>query len=360
MRPLARRELAALRQVWVRWPEEYQQPGAHWAADQLLSGLRQVGVPVEVAHVDQPPEVVVFELLVEGRSELVAFDYEDLPEVAEDVAARVLLYFKQQYAIEGYDRPNVLPGGYRPASNALYRFLPVLRAVRSLQSFRYDVYCRFGLKWGGQEIRQEAHRLLSERTDFRYEGNLFRYPGGPDKVPYHKYLFEIPRAKVCVDMPGKGDFCTRLVDYLAVGACVVKPPPRARLPVQLVDGVHVVYCAPDLSDLADVCAQLVHDDQQRESIARNAREYFDRHLDRGRLAQRYVDEITDALGASGRLVRQHDPKHAANRQPRPIRSTRPLALLLATALLILLTLVALPEAFGDRPYDPRPSRALHL
>ena len=73
MRPRARRELAALRQLWVRWPEEYQQPGAHWAADQLLSGLRQVGVPVEVAHVDQPPEVVVFELLVEGRPELVAF-----------------------------------------------------------------------------------------------------------------------------------------------------------------------------------------------------------------------------------------------------------------------------------------------
>jgi hypothetical protein len=31
------------------------------------------------------------------------------------------------------------------------------------------------------------------------------------------------------------------------------------------------------------------------------------------------------------------------------------------ALLVLVTLVALPEALGDRPYDPRPSRVLgHL
>src|SRR5262249_11473417 len=87
---------------------------------------------------------------------------------------------------------------------------------------------------------------------------------------------------------------------LAVGACVVKPAPRSRLPVRLVDGVHVVYCADDLSDLGDVSAQLARDEETREAIARNARDFFDRYPHRRQLAQRYVDLITDARGEAPR------------------------------------------------------------
>jgi hypothetical protein len=36
----------------------------------------------------------------------------------------------------------------------------------------------------------------------RYEGSLFKYDGGPDNVPYRRYLFEVAHAKVCVDLPG--------------------------------------------------------------------------------------------------------------------------------------------------------------
>jgi hypothetical protein len=37
-----------------------------------------------------------------------------------------------------------------------------------------------------------------------------------------------------------------------------------------------------------------------------------------------------------------------------------LRIALTAALVLLLVLVALPEALGDRPYDPRPSRVEHL
>ena len=186
-------------------------------------------------------------------------------------------------------------------------------------------------------------------------------------MPYRKYLFEIPRAKVCVDMPGGGDLCTRLIDYLAVGSCIVKPPPSSRLPIRPMDGIHVVYCASDLSDLGDVCAQLIRDDEEREAIARNARDFFDRYLHRRQLADRYLSAITDAQAASERHARpghrQGDlvtdrphatAAHAAARVPRPGNA---LARTLAVALVILVTLVALPEALGDRPYYLRPSRA---
>jgi Glycosyl transferases group 1 len=365
---LRRSDRALPQYLSVGWPSDYTQPGSHFPAGQILAGLRQLGVPVEFTEVPQThlDNLVLIRIGSGEESDLVAFDHDDSPEIEQDVASRVLVYFKQQYAIAGYNRSNVVPAGYTTANNLIYRYLPLLRTIRSLGRFRYDVYCRFGLQWGGQEIRQQAHELLSARTDFRYEGSLFRYAGGPEKVPYRKYLFEIPRAKVCVDMPGAGDFCTRLIDYLAVGACVVKPPPQSRLPVELVDGVHVVYCQSDLSDLGDVCAQLVRDEETRESIAHNARDFFDRHLHRRQLVERYVDEITHAQAGAARALSIAETRAVAKRRyataARPAvirRSSGQLArTTVMAALVILLTLIALPEALGDRPFDPRPTRVL--
>jgi hypothetical protein len=345
----------------VEWPRDYPNPGSHWSADQILDGFRELGVDVERADIPQATGsfVVVFRVVVGGRAELVAFDHADRPEVDDHIVGRVLVYFKQQYRSGGYEQPNVVPAGYTPANAALYRYLPLLRAIRRSRRFRWDVYCRFGMRYGGQELRRRAHELLSARHDLTYEGSLFRYPGGPDKVPYRRYLFEIPRAKVCVDMPGAGDFTTRLVDYLAIGACVVKPPPRARLPIRLIDGVHVVCCAPDLSDLGDVCAELVRDDETREEIARNARKFFDRYLHRRQVASRFLDTVTDLRAGTperGRTARR--PITSARAASRPVYiAARYGATAVAAATLLF---VGLPEALGDRPYDPHPSTVVHV
>ena len=149
------------------------------------SALRRPGGarPVRRARRDpQPLETVVLFRVVGGdESELIAFDQDDSQEIAADIAERVLVYFKQQYANEGYRQPNVVPAGYMPANKVVYRYLPLLRAIRSLRAFRYDAYGRFGLRYGGQELRRRAHEVLSSRTDIRYEGSLFRYPGGPKR-----------------------------------------------------------------------------------------------------------------------------------------------------------------------------------
>ncbi|HXY84304.1 MAG TPA: glycosyltransferase [Gaiellaceae bacterium] len=160
-------------------------------------------------------------------------------------------------------------------------------------------------------------------------------------------------------MPGGGDLCNRLVDYLAVGGCVVNPPPRVRLPVPLVDDVHLVHCRRDLSDLGDVCAQLVADDARREEIARNACRFFDRHLDRRRLAGYYLSQI-------------HIPRQVGSLRVHRFRTglstRRPRQLLtgaFALVLLLLLLFVVLPESLGDWPYntigrDTRSARNTHV
>jgi len=295
-------ESELVRHAVIGWPREHPAPGTHFWADQVVAGLRANGARVEFRAIEQEREHENFILLAEfgaGRERhLIAFDPGDFPHIDEAVARRALVYFKLQYARSGYDQPNVVPGGYLLANNRAYRYLPLVRAIRSRRRFRYDVYGRFGLLYGGADVRRRAVELLSARDDLRHEVSLFKYPGGPAKTPYRTSLFEIARAKVCVDMPGAGDLCTRLIDYMAVGACVVGPPPGVRLPIPLVDGVHIVHCAPDLSDLGDICAELVGHEDERERIARCARDYFDRHLHRRKLASYYLRQIVRAALAT--------------------------------------------------------------
>jgi hypothetical protein len=298
--------LAARDGLTIRWPIVEPGPGKHFWDAQLLAGLRAAGAQIEFRELPQPfgTRVLLAQVVGAGTAvaDEIAVDTHDSSEIVDEAAERALVYFKFQYADSGYANAKVAPGGYTLANNSAYRYLPLLRALRSLRRFSFDVYGRFGLDRGSAELRRAAVELLSSRTDFQFEGSLFRYPGGPAKMPYRRYLFELARAKVCVDLPGGGDLCTRLVDALAIGACVVGPPHRARLPVPLVDGTHVVRCLPDLSDLADVCAELVDDDEARERIGRNARDYFDRHLHRHRLGEYYLSRLAVARRARAESV----------------------------------------------------------
>jgi hypothetical protein len=112
-------------------------------------------------------------------------------------------------------------------------------------------------------------------------------------------------------MPNGGDLTMRLVDCLAVGACVVRPRMKVRLPVPLVGGEHVVFCERDLSDLGDTCARLVADGRERERIARGGRDYFDRYLHRRQLGAYYLHEIHRAWASGGAEPRQERSAPAA-------------------------------------------------
>jgi hypothetical protein len=138
-----------------------------------------------------------------------------------------------QYANAGYGDPNIVPGGF-VSYPALYEFLPHVRA-RGSGGSKFDVYGRFGKEFG-VEIRGSAIEKLKAQR-------LFRYTGTWDTVRYSRSIMEVAQSKVCVDLPGQGAFCFRLVDYLAVGACIIAYPHANRLPVPLVHGQHIVYTA---------------------------------------------------------------------------------------------------------------------
>ena len=275
--------------VVLRWPARYAWPPSSIYVDPLRTGLSRL-VRIEPAEIPQPYRgVVMLEATVDGRRHDIAVDYGDDPELQTEAVARSSLYFKMQFLDEGYGHGTVVPGGFVPASQSVYRYLAPLRALRDEPRFAADVYGRFRLS-DRVDVRRRAVEMLSEQSRFSYRGD-------DGLVLYTRHLRDIALARVCLDLPGLSPICFRLIDYLAVGACVVGPRPRTRLHVPLEEGRHVTYVPDDVEGLVDACAALVADEATRERRCRETSEFFDRYLHRDQLAGYYLRTLLDTLAS---------------------------------------------------------------
>jgi hypothetical protein len=273
-----------LQRLRVFWPTTYEWPPAHGWVINLLAGLRR-HVRVEPADIPQPyPGIVLVQFLSDGQPQDVVIDCSDyLDYINAEALDRAVVYFKMQFRKGGYGEDRIVPGGYPNNSRHLYKYLTKLRSIRDRAAPIFDVYGRFGLSYA-TEIRTKAVGLLSAQS-------LFRYEGGTKIVRYGQFLREVARAKVGIDLPGNGDFTFRLVDYLAIGVCIIGPPHRTEFPIPLVDREQIIHCAPDLSDLVRLCQQYLEDDDARQRVAHNARDYFDRFLHCDQLASYYLQRF---------------------------------------------------------------------
>jgi hypothetical protein len=265
----------------VRWPTTYEHARAGSRLERILRDPLATLVRTVPAQIPQPHQgIVVIRVEIAGSTHDVVIDYWDYTHINEDAERQCSLYFKVNHRREGYASKKVVPGGYFQPRPQLLRFLHRLRSLRERRDFSFDVYGRFSLQFA-PEIRSAAVDLLLHQQRFRYAGGL-------KKVRYTEYLREVARAKVAVDLPGNGPFCYRLIDYLAIGTCVVARRHDAVLHVPLVDRQHIVYAEPDLSDLVELCDYYVRHDDEREAIARQSRVFFDRYLAWRQLAAYYL------------------------------------------------------------------------
>jgi len=230
----------------------------------------------------------LFEICSPTKTLSIALDYHDLPAVNAECLEQVALYFKMQHRRSGYDDPKILPGGYIGSRESLYRYYCRLRALRQC-GLKSDVYGRFGMRFSA-EIRRRAIDILQHQTQFKFTG-------GTSLALYMQSLREAAQSRVCIDMPGNGSFCHRLVDYLAIGCCVVAPRHSSIMYPELRDREHIVYCRDDLADLAELCAYYVENDEARETVSANAARFFDENLHPKQLAGYYLRMFHERLGA---------------------------------------------------------------
>ncbi|RMF62357.1 MAG: glycosyltransferase family 1 protein [Cyanobacteria bacterium J069] len=274
------------KRIRLFWPSEYPWPLTHKWVFPLLSEFQR-NFSVSFKSMPAYENAIFIEVEVDGKIYPIAIDAFDKVEINEYCAAQVMVYFKMQYSTEHYSANNVVPGGFIPAYSNIYLYLEQARSLRDQKAYLYDAYGRFGGRFA-KDIRGQAVEKLSTQTNFLYQGGIGR-------VSYKDSLFEVARSKVCVDLPGYGPLCFRLIDYLAVGACIIAYPHKARLPVPLTPGENIIYCKEDLSDLNDLCEFYINNSKEREAIAQSARAYFDAHLSRPRLASYYINTILELI-----------------------------------------------------------------
>ena len=280
-------DVSRLAECKVVWPINYQWgPAAKWF-EQIRRGL---GRFVEIDRQDVPQRsgtVLTFDVLDGDRTVPVLVDIADSPAVGKVDPASAQLYFKLQCDENGYDHANVIPGGYVPNSPDIHLYLPRLRELSDRHSPLFDVYGRFGTGFAS-EVRVKALQALSEQRRFQFEG-------GSRRIRYSRFLSEVSRSSVAIDLPGNGPFCFRLVDYFGVGSCVVARRHGTILHAPVEDMVQLVYVEDDLSNLVSVCEGLLAAPGLRRDLVNASRDFFDRYLHSDQLAAYYLNQIFASL-----------------------------------------------------------------
>ncbi len=283
--------------VSVTWPVLPRRDVFAGWLESVRRGL-EAHVTVSTAEFEQPRSgIIMFGVRVGGTNYHVALDCNDTSTVDGELASRVPLYFKLQHSLQSYPHTSVVPGGYIVGQFQLYNYLERLRRLRDTRAPLHEVYGRFGKR--DVPIRRAMVEELQRQRRFGYRG-------GFGTVLYVESMVEIARSRVCFDAPGRGSFCLRLCDYLAVGSCIVAMPHQNRLHVPLVDGEHLAYTRADGRDLVDVCASLLEDESARNGLIRRSREYFDRYLEPRQLGAYYIatalePRVPHDVGGFGRL-----------------------------------------------------------
>lgn len=276
----------ALKDLTIRWPREYAWKPRGILGEQVRHALMRF-LPVELADIPQPYQGVVnAEIVRGGRTYRVMWETSDYADLNETAYADADLYFKMEYAKEGYgQRDRLFPAGYVSADKALYTYLPRLRQARDHQPPLWEVYGRYGLS---MEKRRKALEILRS-------AKAFTFYGGEGKVRYSAYLREVARARICIDLPSMSSITFRCIDLLAVGSCIVGPPHTNQLLKPMQDGVHVTYCRPDYEDLEAVCAGLLADEPRRRRLEQASRDFFDRYVHRDQQASFWLQTAVTAL-----------------------------------------------------------------
>lgn len=269
-----------LRSIRVDWPSQYGGKSVGKWVDPYKEGLSSL-VSVRETAISQPHTgITLFRINTPSALHTLALDYQDAPVIVESALDDVSIYFKMQYNPSHADSSRIRPGGFVPGDPQIYKYIKKLRRIRQTQPLSYEVYGRFG-----SDFQFDLRRRVTEKLD---QDSRFDFEGGVNRISYIRYLEEVARSKVCIDLPGNGEFCFRLFDYLSIGSCVITWRQKNKLPVNPENGINIVSADESLDRMRELCLYFVRNDSAREQMANNASEYFDRYLHRRQLAAYFL------------------------------------------------------------------------
>ena len=131
--------------------------------------------------------------------------------------------------------------------------------------------------WGRQwpPVREKALKILSGRYDCDTNGTILNQDFSTYKRKGKFYLEELAACKIVLNFRGGGWDTMRYWETPAVGSFMISQRPKISIPNNFEEGKHVVWCDDSLDDLIDKIDYYLQRPEERERMARNAKEHLE-------------------------------------------------------------------------------------
>lgn len=155
------------------------------------------------------------------------------------------------------------------------------------------------------QIHQQRYRLIkllrkefpnrflggfvpSQVVHERYEDALTNVPTAPEE-----YLNAVKKAGIVIYTRGLVNSpAWKMAEYLSQGKVIIAEPITAELPQPLIDGKELLYFHND-TELIETIRRVSEDAALRESLSRNARAYFEKHVHPVQNVKRILELMLD-------------------------------------------------------------------
>jgi hypothetical protein len=157
--------------------------------------------------------------------------------------------------------------------------------------FKYDVSF-----WAVEShpIRSAAFDALDGHFDCRENGTVRNQVFRKHQRRGRRYLEELKSCRIVLNFRGVGWDTLRYWEAPGLGRCMISQRPNIRIPDNFREGKEIVYCKDTLSDMIELCSYYLAHEEERETIARNARAFArERHSNTARA--RYLLAIMTSI-----------------------------------------------------------------
>ena len=267
----------------------------------VMKGFEDVGVPLvlsrKLTNMAIDSEVYPFDIVYRDKIYHVFFDITSATDkMHPEFMDGKNFYFKVHTKKEDLGK---FPRFYPMAqSGGNKKLIKNLKEMRSDGKFLYDVHGVFSNSDGGLRMRTIA---LARKQDWKTFGWVSDFPNRHQvpkniqgrKMNYFDHLRTQSRSRLCLALPGgirKSYLTFRHVEIWGLGRCCLTTNPTNRFILGEPKNCWAEF-KEDLSDFVDVVEYYLSHPQEREAIAQNGKQYFERYL----TPKAHVEYIMDTI-----------------------------------------------------------------
>ena len=123
-------------------------------------------------------------------------------------------------------------------------------------------------------IRTKALSILDDKFDCKKNGTTRNQVMAKYKRKGQFYLKELSACKIGLNFRGAGWDTLRYWETAALGAFMISQKPEIQIEDNFTHGKNIIYCQNDLSDLVDLCAYYLKNENKRIEIAKNSKQHL--------------------------------------------------------------------------------------